>query len=225
MNSSKDPAPDDDLSDEIRRTMAEAEAAVSALEEGERQERHPTGERRAVGGDDDDDAGAPQATRDVPSGLAAAMVELESELDATKDKWLRAVADLENYKKRVKRETEDAVTRAIQSLLPSFLPTVDNLDRALEVASPDSKIEQVVKGIQMVRDEFMGALRKHGIEPVESIGVPFDPSVHDALQQVDSPDHPPGMVIREFERGYKLGDRLLRPARVIIAGPGSTGKA
>ena len=57
------------------------------------------------------------------------------------------------------------------------------------------------------------------------MGVPFDPAVHDALQQVDSPDHPPGMVIREFERGYKLGDRLLRPARVIIAGPGSTGKA
>ena len=224
MNSSKPPAPDDDdLSDEIRRTMAEAEAAVSALEDSERQERHPTGERRAIS--DDDDPGTQEATKDVPSGLAAAMVELESELDATKDRWLRAVADLENYKKRVKRETDEAVTRAVQNLLPSFLPTVDNLERALEVASPDSKIEQVVKGIQMVRDEFMNALRKHGIEPVESIGVPFDPSVHDALQQVDSPDHPPGMVIREFERGYKLGDWLLRPARVIIAGPGSTGKA
>lgn len=224
MNSRKDPAPDDDdLSDEIRRTMAEAEAAVSALEDGERQERHPTGERRAIV--DDDEAGTPQPTQDVPSGLAAAVVELEAELDATKDRWLRAVADLENFKKRVKRETDEAVTRAVQNLLPSFLPTVDNLERALEVASPDSKIEQVVKGIQMVRDEFMTALRKHGIEPVETVGVPFDPSVHDALQQVDSPDHPPGMVIREFERGYKLGDRLLRPARVIIAGPGSTGKA
>jgi len=223
MTSSKDPARDDDLSDEIRRTMAEAEAAVSALEDGERTERHPTGERRAIV--DDDEPGTPEPTSDVPSGLAAAVVELESELDATKDRWLRAVADLENYKKRVKRETDEAVTRAIQTMLPSFLPTMDNLERALEVAGPDSKVDQLVKGIQMVRDEFMSALKRNGIEPVAAVGVPFDPAVHDALQQVDSPDHPPGMVIREFERGYKLGDRLLRPARVIIAGPGSTGKA
>jgi molecular chaperone GrpE len=230
MSSTKDSAPDDDLSDEIRRTMAEAEAAVSALEDGERAERHPTGERRAIV---DDEPGTPHAATDVPSGLAAALVELESELDATKDRWLRAVADLENYKKRVKRETDEAVLRAIQSLLPSFLPTIDNLERALDVAGSPPKpehgnqahqLQQLVMGIQMVRDEFMAALKRHGIEPVESVGVPFDPSVHDALQQVDSPDHPPGMVIREFERGYKLGDRLLRPARVIIAGPGSTGK-
>ncbi len=223
MSSSKDPARDDDLSDEIRRTMAEAEAAVSALEDGER-ERHPTGERRAIV---DDEPGTPEAATDVPSGLAAAVVELEAELDATKDRWLRAVADLENYKKRTKRETDEAVTRAIQGLLPAFLPTVDNLERALEVAGAGKvdQHEQLVQGITMVRDEFLGALRKHGIEAVESVGVPFDPSVHDALQQIDSPDHPPGMVIREFERGYKLGERLLRPARVIIAGPGSTGKA
>jgi molecular chaperone GrpE len=224
MSSSKDPARDDDLSDEIRRTMAEAEAAVSALEDGERAERHPTGERRAIV---DDEPGTPEPATDVPSGLAAAVVELEAELEATKDRWLRAVADLENFKKRVKRETDEAVTRAIQSILPSFLPTIDNLERALEVAgsAKGDQHEQLVQGIAMVRDEFTGALRKHGIEAVESVGVPFDPAVHDALQQVDSPDHPPGMVIREFERGYKLGDRLLRPARVIIAGPGSTGKA
>src|SRR5687767_816253 len=146
MSSSKDPARDDDLSDEIRRTMAEAEAAVSALEESERAERHPTGERRAIV---DDEPGAPEPTTDVPSGLAAAVVELEAELDATKDRWLRAVADLENFKKRVKRETDEAVTRAIQNMLPSFLPTMDNLERAIEVAGPDSKVDQLVKGIQM----------------------------------------------------------------------------
>jgi len=217
MNSSKDPAHEDDLSDEIRRTMAEAEAAVTKLEDSE---RHPTGERRAIA---DDEPGTPEPTTDVSSGLAAAVVELETELDATKDRWLRAVADLENYKKRTKREIDEAVTRAIQQLLPSFLPTMDNLERALEVAAPGAKVDQLVKGIQMVKDEFMAALKRHGIEPVESIGVPFDPAVHDALQQIDSPDHAPGTVIREFERGYKLGDRLLRPARVIIAGPGSTG--
>ena len=77
----------------------------------------------------------------------------------------------------------------------------------------------------MVLKEFLGALGKQGIEPVPSVGTPFDPSMHEALQQLDSPDHPPGYVIREFEKGFKAGDRLLRAARVIIAGAGSTGKA
>ncbi len=189
-----------DLSDEIQQAMDEAEAAVTALDE------------------DDLQADASGAT-----GLAAAVVELETELQQTKDRWLRAVADLENYKKRVKREVDEASTSAVQRLLPAFLPTVDNLERALEVSGPGASVEQLVRGIQMVRDEFLAALRKHGIEPVPSVGTPFDPTMHDALQQIDSPEHAPGVVVREFERGYRFGERLLRPARVIIAGPGSTG--
>ncbi|MBX7083897.1 MAG: nucleotide exchange factor GrpE [Nannocystaceae bacterium] len=201
MTNAKDPAAKDDLHDEINRAMAEAEAAVTGM-----------------GGDAADDPAADTAT-----GLAAAVVELETELQATKDRWLRAVADLENFKKRVRREVEEAQTQAVQKLLPSFLPTMDNLERALEVAGPNASLDQLLRGITMVRDEFMNALRKHGIEPVRSIGTVFDPAVHDALQQVDSPDHAPGVVVREFERGYRLGERLLRPARVVIAGPGSTG--
>jgi molecular chaperone GrpE len=198
---------DDDLSDEIRRTMAEAEAAVAKMEDVE-------AEAEAAG-----QAPASADTR----ALEAAVVELEAEVQAAKDKWLRAVADLENFKKRVKREVEEASTSAVQRLLPSFLPTMDNLERALEAAGPSSSVEQVVKGIQMVRDDFGNALRKHGIEAVPSVGVPFDPAIHDALQQIDSPDHAPGIVIREFERGYRMGERLIRPARVVIAGPGSSG--
>jgi molecular chaperone GrpE len=104
---------------------------------------------------------------------------------------------------------------------------VDNLDRALEIAASGGEeiagLEQVVKGLKMVRDDFIAALSRQGIDPVDAVGVPFDPSVHDALQQIDSPDHAPGVVIREFEKGYKMGDRLLRPARVIVAGAGSGG--
>lgn len=203
------------MSAEIERTMAEAEAAVSAMGDDE--------------GDEDDGE-----TVDFDAILAAK----DEEIAALKDKWLRAVADHENYKKRVKRDIDDAVSRATQSLLSSFLPTVDNLERALEIAEPvaakmsggaggedAANVEQVTKGLRMVRDEFLGGLRKHGIEPVPAVGVPFDPAIHDALQQIDSPDHAPGVVIREFEKGYKLGDRLLRPARVIVAGAGSGGGA
>lgn len=198
-----------DLSDEIQQAMEEAEAAVSALDSDS---------------DDDDDEKRAAAAASA-SGLAAAVVELEAELQTTKDRWLRAVADLENYKKRVKREIDEATLSSVQRLLPAFLPTMDNLERALEVSGPGASVEQLARGIQMVRDEFMAALRKHGIEPVPSVGTAFDPSIHDALQQVDSPDHAPGVVVREFERGYRLGERLIRPARVIIAGPGSTGSA
>lgn len=147
---------------------------------------------------------------------------LEQEVAATKDKWLRSVAELDNYKKRVRREVDDAVLRARQGLLSSFLPTVDNLERALELAVDH---EQLAKGIDMVLSGFLAALSKQGIEPVPSVGIPFDPSIHEALQQLDSPDHAPGVVIREFEKGFKQGDRLIRAARVIIAGAGSTGAA
>jgi molecular chaperone GrpE len=202
---------DDPMSAEIERTMAEAEAAVSAMGHGP-----------------EDEETEAEDTLDFDALLSGK----DDEIAALKDKWLRAVADHENYKKRVKRDTDDAVTRKAQSLLTSFLPTVDNLDRALEIAEPvvsrvpqevASSMDQVVKGLRMVRDEFLAGLKKHGIEPVAAVGVPFDPAIHDALQQIDSPDHAPGVVIREFEKGYKLGDRLLRPARVIIAGAGSGG--
>jgi molecular chaperone GrpE len=218
---------DSDLSDQIDRTMAEAEAAISALEEKERAE-----EAAAAGRDsedvvalDDDDGD------DEYDALEAEAQSLRAEVAATKDKWLRAVADMENYKKRIKREMEEQAVRTAQTLLPSFLPVMDNLERALECAPAAidgagenvADVENLIKGIELVRKEFLAALARHDIEPIAAIGLPFDPAVHDALQQLDSPDHPPGVVIREFEKGYKMRDRLLRPARVIVAGPGSTG--
>ncbi len=218
VNKDQDPpAPGDPMTAEIERTMAEAAEAVASLED----DASESGAAEDVVDDDED-------TIDFDAILA----DKDEQIASLKDKWLRAVADHENYKKRVKRDIDDAVSRKTQSLLTSFLPTVDNLERALEIATPAAEqasddnaanVEQVVKGLRMVRDEFLGGLKKHGIEPVPSVGEPFDPAVHDALQQFDSPDHAPGVVIREFEKGYKQGDRLLRPARVIVAGAGSGG--
>lgn len=159
--------------------------------------------------------------------LSTKLAEAEAEIVALKDKWLRSLADLENYKKRVKRDIDDAVHRAVQSMLGDFLPVGDNLDRAMSVApsKPDEQIAPLLKGLEMVRADFTSALGKHGIKPIESVGKPFDPSVHDALQQMDTPDFAPGVVMMEYEKGYRRGDKLLRPARVIVAGPGSTGTA
>jgi molecular chaperone GrpE len=157
--------------------------------------------------------------------LEAALEAAQAEAVALKDKWLRALADHENYKKRVKRDIDDAVHRAVQGLLGNFLPVGDNLERALSVvpSDVDEQLAPLIKGIEMVRQEFFSALSKQGITAIESVGRPFDPNVHDALQQQDTPDHAPGTVIMEYEKGYRRGEKLLRPARVIVAGPGSTG--
>ena len=160
-----------------------------------------------------------EAEESAPT-LEEIVAELDQELTATKDKWLRAVAELENYKKRVKRDIDDAVFRARKSLLADLLPTVDNLERALSLANDNADL---AKGIRMVSGEFIKALARHGIEPVPSVGHAFDPAVHEALQQMPSDKYAPGIVTIEYEKGFRFGDRLLRAARVIVASPDSTG--
>ncbi len=216
----------DDLTAEIDKTMAEAEAAVNDIQDGD----------DVIDLSDVADADAdtePAADAAEVAELRETVSKLEGDVAATKDKWLRAVADLENFKKRSKRELDDQALRTANKLLPAFFSVMDNLERALEVAEPTAanasdenaeNVKNLVQGIKMVRQEFLGALSRNGIEPIQSVGTPFDPASHDALQQFDSPDHAPGVVIREFEKGYKMKDRLLRPARVIVAGPGSTGE-
>ncbi|EDM79645.1 heat-shock protein [Plesiocystis pacifica SIR-1] len=213
-------------SNPIEQAMREAEEAVDKVRAARDDDEDADlidieadldgGEAEAEG----EDAPAPDPVAELEAELAAA----QAETAAMKDKWLRAIADHENYKKRVKRDIDDAVHRAVQNLLSSFLPIGDNLERALSVAPADAN-DQLVKGIGMVQQEFFSALAKQGITPVETLGKPFDPNVHDALQQIDSPDYPPGVVAIEYEKGYRRGDKLLRPARVVVAGPGSTGEA
>jgi molecular chaperone GrpE len=207
MSPDQDPSASDEHED-IDQVMREAEEAVDVVRGG--------GKAGNPGG------GPEQA--DEPS-VEAKLAETEAEAAALKDKWLRSLADLENYKKRVKRDIDDAVHRAVQGLLGDFLSVGDNLERALSVVPEDAdeKLAPLTKGLEMVRQEFFSALAKHNIRPIESVGKTFDPNVHDALQQMDSQDYAPGVVMMEYEKGYRRGDKLLRPARVIVAGPGSTG--
>jgi molecular chaperone GrpE len=212
-NESEQPGASRDLDDEIKKAMSEAEAAVTAMKGDE-------GDADSSGIDIDDGDSDPSP---APGPAAAEEIErLQGEVAQLRDKWLRAVADHENFRKRVKRDVDDATQHATLKLLEAFLPTVDNLERALSVATEEDN--KLVEGIRMVTRDFLGALAKHGITPIPAVGRPFDPAVHDALQQVDSPDHAPGVVVQEFEKGYLRGERLLRPARVIVAGPGSTGE-
>jgi len=208
MNEDENKSDDLDVEAELKKTMAEAVEAVSGK---------PDPEPAVL---DDATSGEPSAPAEPSADERIA--QLEGTVAELRDKWLRAVADLENYKKRVRRDIEDATQRKVSGLLESFLPVGDNLERAIEVGGEDEG--PLMSGLRLVRKELYAALARHGIEPIHSVGSAFDPSLHDALQQVDSPDHAPGVVVREFEKGYVRDGRLLRPARVIVAGPGSTGQ-
>jgi molecular chaperone GrpE len=156
---------------------------------------------------------AADADRDPAEALAA-------ERDELKDRLLRLMAETENYKKRTEREKSEQLKRANEGLLRDLLPVLDNLERALEHAIEDAGPgEAMAKGLELTYQELWKVLERHGVERVEALGQPFDPEVHEAMMQQEDPDHEPGTVIGEMQRGYLLAGRLLRPAMVVVSKP------
>jgi molecular chaperone GrpE len=135
------------------------------------------------------------------------------------EKFLRAYADLENYKKRVERERADTLKYGNEELMRDLLPFMDNLERAIEHASSEinNNPRALIEGVQLTLKDLRTALEKHGLKAIESVGKPFDPSLHEAMMQVESEAHDPQIVVEEFQKGYLIRDRLLRPARVSVA--------
>ncbi len=170
---------------------------------------------------------APPATPIAPEPAKPAAVEAEAEagpeeqikkLEASnrelKDRLLRTAAEFENFKKRAKKEQDDAALRGREPLLKELLPALDNLERALKHA-PEG--DPLTFGVKQTEKQILQALEKFGVTRFSSLGKPFDPSLHDAIQQVETSEHPPGAVALEFASGYTLGARLLRPAMVGVA--------
>lgn len=130
------------------------------------------------------------------------------------DKYLRAIADLDNMRKRVKREVEDAKFDVKQKVLKEMLPVVDNLERALEHVGKEAS--PLAEGVQLVLRQFQTAFERLDVTPIEAAGQRFDPNLHDAISQEES-DAAPGTIVQVLQRGYRADDRLLRPALVIVA--------
>jgi molecular chaperone GrpE len=133
------------------------------------------------------------------------------------ERALRATADLENYKKRAQKEKEEVQKFGIERLLKDFLPVADNLDRALEAAQKSNDFDSLRTGVEMTRKLFETAFGKNGVKGFSAVGQPFDPRVHEAMQQVESAAVPAGHVLFEAVRGYTLNERLVRPALVVVA--------
>ena len=140
-----------------------------------------------------------------------------AERDANRDSWLRAQAELENYRKRVQREAEELRQYQALPLSRDLLPALDNLRRAIQAAEKSPNVEELVTGVRLVARQFDEALARHGITLIDAVGKPFDPNLHQALQQVPSAEHPPLTVLAEVERGYLLKERVVRPSCVIVS--------
>ncbi len=163
-------------------------------------------------------------TTAAKSGAAAESAAPESELDALrrevgelKDKNLRLLAEVQNQQKRFAREKQDALRYAEADFAKELLVILDDFERTQESAKTATDAKSVVDGVKIVHDHFLKVLQQRGITTIESVGKPFDPNVHEALMQQPSADVAAGSVIQEAARGFKMHDRVLRPARVIVS--------
>lgn len=150
------------------------------------------------------------------SQLQEQLAAKEIEVRDNWDRFVRERADLENYRKRTNREKEELLNYGNKSLIEEILPIVDNLERALAHATEDGQ-SAVVEGIRMTHVMLVSALKKFGVTPLEAIGTTFDPAFHQAMTQVASDQYPPNTVVDEFQKGYLLRERLLRPAMVSVS--------
>jgi molecular chaperone GrpE len=170
----------------------------------------------------DAEATEPGAAGGEPDVLAEIREQLEAkdkEAKANYDRYVRQVAELENYKKRSLRDKEETIRFANESLIKDMLPVVDNLERAVAHAQGGGNGKPLVEGVELVLKGLIDVLGKHGLTQLSAVGQPFDPERHEAVAQVETDSYVPNTVVEEYDKGYMLFDRLLRPARVTVAKP------
>jgi molecular chaperone GrpE len=163
---------------------------------------------------DRDDATAPF---DDPARLREALEAKTREAEANHERYLRAMAEFDNARKRSAREREELIKSANENLIRDLLPVLDNLDRALQAARADAGAASVITGVELIQREMLRVLEKFGVVPFASVGAPFDPERHDAVARVPSAGQPEMTVVGETARGYLLHGRVLRPALVTVA--------
>jgi len=142
---------------------------------------------------------------------------LQAEKDELNDKMLRMAAELENFKKRIEREKQNAIKFAEEALLKELLPTIDNLERALAMEQTNEDAIKLHEGVELTLKGLMSTVEKYGLSPIDSVGQPFDPNVHEALTMEASDEIPAQSIITEFEKGYYYKDKLLRAAKVVVS--------
>lgn len=189
------------------------------MNKAETNEVKPTANGAAAG-----DAPAPEAVVpvEVPPLTPEQLEDLKSRATRADENWerlLRATADFENFKKRAARERQDAARYANESLIQKLIPVLDNFEMALQAAQAGAgaSAQSLQAGIAMIQSQFKSVLAEVGVEEVDAAGKPFDPTMHEAVSQQESTEVAEGQVLQQLRKGYKLRERLLRPATVIVA--------
>jgi len=193
-------------------TQETAGSASGATEETQSTPDQSSGdvssEKTAEGNDADACAG------EDPQDL---LEQKDKELAEKQDQLLRARAEYENYKKRMAREREDLLKFGNEQLLKELLPVLDNFERSLTHAKTAKNVDSLIEGVELIHKEFLHTLKKYGLQEISSKGEKFDPAMHEATAQVATNEHPEGTVVEEFQKGYYVHDRLLRPSMVAVA--------
>ncbi|MBI1924844.1 nucleotide exchange factor GrpE [Candidatus Poribacteria bacterium] len=145
------------------------------------------------------------------------LARMKAEYEARYDQMLRTIAEFENTKKRAEREKEEFLKYALEGIVKDLIPTVDNIERAIESTKQSKDFDALAEGIQMIHKQFLNLLERRGVTPIEAVGQPFDPTQHEAIVLMESEEFPENRVIQEFQRGYLLHDRVVRPAMVSVS--------
>ena len=163
---------------------------------------------------------APHTTANENEAVAGTVdptAQLQAELDDAKDRALRAQAELENVRKRLRREMDDERKYALMPLVADLLPVGDNIARAVTAAEKSPEASGLLDGVKLVAQQLEGVLARHNTKRIEALGKPFDPNVHAAILQQPSADQPANTVLQVAQEGYQLHDRVVRPAQVIVS--------
>lgn len=143
--------------------------------------------------------------------------EKDKEIQRLQDRALRLAAEMENTRKRLEREKSESISYANEHLLKEILTVADNLERAIQHAEADADYDSLLEGMRMILKGFWDSIAKFGCTPFDSLGATFDPNLHEAMMQQETANEPDNKVLQELQRGYKLHDRLLRPAMVVVS--------
>jgi molecular chaperone GrpE len=162
-------------------------------------------------------AGETARASEAESSGPSELDQVKAERDKHREQLLRTAADFDNFRKRAKRDLDDARARSKDDVIRELLPVFDNLERALSSSAGTSDVSSVLEGVRMVLKLFEDTSERIGLQRVKTVGERFDPAVHEALQQQETDAQPPGTVIAEIAPGYRLGERLVRPAMVVVA--------
>ena len=157
------------------------------------------------------------AVQHDPTSPVPEVAQRQSKLEETQNRLLRSLAEFENYRRRVQKDQDDARKFESLRLVRDLLPGLDGLQRAILSAEQTGDKQVLLDGIRMVSQQFRDILKMHATEPIDALGKPFDPNVHEALTQIPSADHEPMTVLQVIENGYRMHDRVVRPARVIVS--------